>query len=163
MAGGGRLFQRPIEKHRNDDLNVDSMSQIESETSGMTEGLLLFGLERLMDEERLAAVDLGKNTDCKRDRGNGHSSSTQASKDYNQCTSDPGCPRSPIFRRLSGGGESIVPVIYCTENVTDAGIVSSLLWVSRLRADHQAFINAWWSALSRETQSSKANPASVTL
>ena len=39
-------------------------------------------------------------------------------------------------------------------NVTDAGIVSQL-WVSRL--------NAWWSALSCETQSCETIPASVTL
>ena len=37
-------------------------------------------------------------------------------------------------------------------NVTDTGILLQL-WVSRLRADHQAFIYAWWLALSRETQS----------
>ena len=43
-------------------------------------------------------------------------------------------------------------------NVTDGGIILQL-WVSRLRADHQAFI----SALSRETQSCERILASVTL
>ena len=47
-------------------------------------------------------------------------------------------------------------------NVTDEGTLSQL-WVSRLRADHQAFINAWWSVLSRETQSCERIPASFTL
>ena len=58
MADAERLFQTPVE-NREKIIGVDWMSQIESETSWMTEGLFRFLLERLLKEGRLATLDLG--------------------------------------------------------------------------------------------------------
>ena len=62
-------------------IDVDWMLQMERETNGMTEGLFLFQLERLLGEARLlATAALAHCTVCIGDKDNGLFSSTRASE-----------------------------------------------------------------------------------